>query len=517
MIQMSKTSYFILSLFSLFLFSHSSVATSKAPDRLVIALGSEPDMGLDPILGWGRESDPLIQSTLLKRDAELTITNNLADHYQASSDGKQWNITLKENIRFSDGEQLTANDVAFTFEQIKTKLSVYDLSNLEKIEVKDPLNLTFTLTQPDITFVENLISVGIVPQASYNQMYGQNPIGSGPYTLARWDKGQQIILKRNPYYYGVAPKFETLVIVFASEDTRATLLQTGQLHLAAIPQRYATLVKTPYNLVNIASNDNRGIVWPMNKPTADQPGNAVTADWAIRKAVELAVDRQQLVNGVLSGYGAPAHSLVDGMPWGPTKPAPVTANVAQAKQVLADNGWQLNDTGTQLEKQGLAADITLFYPAGDSIREHLSLAVASMVKPLGINITVKGGSWALIEQNMHANPVLMGFGSHSVSELINVYAGKNGGVDWYNAGYYKNEHVDKALQTAKQSLSFEQAIPQWQKVHQYLDQDLPWTWLVNIDHLYAVSQCLDLGNPVQEPHQHGWPITNNIAQWKWQC
>jgi len=513
---MSKISRVLLSLLSLFLSSHYSYASTSTPERLVISLGSEPDMGLDPILGWGRESDPLIQSTLLKRDSTLNITNNLASHYQASQDGKTWRITLKENIHFSNGEQLTAHDVAFTFELIKLKLSVYDLANLDKIAVQDERNLTFTLSQPDITFVENLISIGIVPKASYNQFYGQNPIGSGPYQLVRWDKGQQIILTRNPYYYGDQPKFETLVIVFASEDTRAALLQTNQLHLAAIPQRYSKLVQSPYKLINIASNDNRGIAWPMNAPSDTQPGNAVTADWAIRKAVEVTIDRQQLVDGVLSGYGAPAYSLVDGMPWGPTQSAATTQNLAQAKQVLTDNGWQLN-ANNQLEKQGLTADITLFYPAGDSIREHLSLAVASMVKPLGINITVKGASWSHIEQKMHNNPVLMGFGSHSVTELINVYAGKNGGVDWYNTGYYKNENVDKALQAAKQSLSFEQAIPQWQKVHQYLEQDLPWTWLVNIDHLYAVSECLDLGNPVQEPHQHGWPITNNIAEWRWQC
>ena len=175
-----------------------------------------------------------------------------------------------------------------------------------------------------------------------------------------------------------------------------------------------------------------------------------------------------------------------------------------------------NANGT-LDKQGVEAQLTLWYKAGDSTREQLALVVASMIKPLGINIKVKAGSWEQIATQMHSNPVLMGFGSHSAKEVQFVHHSNFAGIDFFNSGYYKNPQVDAALDLASKAPSWQASLPFWQQAQQQIILDQPWTWLVNVDHLYAATGCLNLGKPVPEPHGHGWPLTANIGEWEWTC
>jgi peptide/nickel transport system substrate-binding protein len=495
---------------------------AATPAQLIISLGNEPDAGFDPIYGWGRYGDPLFQSTLIRRNKNLELSGDLAANWTLSSDRLTWTIELKPNIKFSNGSDLTTSDIAFTYLTAKNAATTHDLSNLVKIEVVDANKIQFVLNQPDITFIDELTSLGVVPKDSYDENYGQHPIGSGPYTFKRWDKGQQLLVTANPFYYGQKPEFENILIVFTDEDSKLALLKSGQLQLAAIPQRFSSVITPPLALWQIDSVDNRGISWPVNKPnkTDDQQanGNNVSHDPAIRQAINLAMDRDLLVNGVLNGYGRPAHSIADGMPWGPVKQNLAnSADLEAAKKMLSDAGWaDTNGNGT-IDKDGHEANMTLLYKSGDSVREQLSIVAADMVKPLGINIELLAGSWDFIATKMHENPVLMGFGSHSAKEVRFVYHSDFAGVDFFNTGFYSSKEVDQALDQASNAPSWEASLPFWQQAQQQILADQPWTWLVNLDHLYAASSCLDLGDPIPEPHGHGWPLTANITEWSWTC
>ena len=103
-------------------------------DELVLSVGGEPDTGFDPTTGWGRYGSPLFQSTLFKRDHDLNIVNDLATNYEVSQDGKIWTVILRDDVTFSDGKPLTAEDVEFTFETAMNNGSVVDLNGLEKVE-----------------------------------------------------------------------------------------------------------------------------------------------------------------------------------------------------------------------------------------------------------------------------------------------------------------------------------------------------------------------------------------------
>lgn len=498
----------------------------KPKDELVLAFGSEPETGFDPTTGWGRYGSPLFQSTLLKRDDKLNIVNDLATSYEVSEDGKVWTVKLRDDVKFSDGELLTAEDVKFTFETAAASGSVIDLNGLEKVEVVDNTTVTFTLKEVQSTFINNLVATGIVPKHAYDENYAENPVGSGPFQLVQWDRGQQMIVKENPEYYGKKPYFKKITFVFLNEDAAFAAAQAGEVDLAYIPAAFSNREVPGMKLEAVKTVDNRGIVFPYVKSgdvTKDgfPIGNDVTADPAIRHAINIAVDRKALIDGVLEGQGTPAYTSVDGLPWWNPDTVIKDADLDGARKLLEEAGWKDIDGDGVLEKDSMKAEFSLYYLADDVVRQSLAISVADMMKPLGINIKVEGGSWDVIGQKMYSEAVLMGWGSHDPHEMYNIYSSDNAGVEYYNTGYYKNTKVDEYFKEALQAKSEAEAIEFWQKAQWdgttglSAKGDAPWAWLVNIDHLYLVKDGLDIGQQRIHVHGHGWPATDNIVDWKW--
>ncbi|MFH1136439.1 MAG: ABC transporter substrate-binding protein, partial [Pseudomonadota bacterium] len=163
------------------------------------------------------------------------------------------------------------------------------------------------------------------------------------------------------------------------------------------------------------------------------------------------------------------------------------------------------------------------YPAGDSIRQGLALAIVDMLGAIGVKIELLGKSWDEIKNLMHSQVVLFGWGSHDPMEVFNLFYSPVAGQDWNNPGFYSNPKVDEYLEKAVTAGDFEESLAWWKKA-QWDGQtgagprgDAPWAWLVNLDHVYFVGDCLDIGQSRVEPHGHGWPVTANIQEWSWTC
>ena len=120
-----------------------------------------------------------------------------------SEDGLTWTVTIRDDVRFTDGEPLTAGDVAFTYNTVKAASSVNDFTMLDYAEAADDTTAVFHMNRPFSIWPYTMAVVGIVPEHAYDsETYGSNPIGSGRYILKQWDRGQQVILEANPDYYG---------------------------------------------------------------------------------------------------------------------------------------------------------------------------------------------------------------------------------------------------------------------------------------------------------------------------
>ena len=507
-------------------FSHADNSPSPR-HSLKLAIGDEPAEGFDPLLGWGHGSYLLLHSPLLKQKIDLSWDNLLTEEVVNSTDGKTWTITLKPDLKFSDGSSLTARDVAFTYNQAAQSGGKIDMGNFASAKALDDRQVEIALSAPQSTFVNVLGSLGIVSEEKYDaKTYAQNPVGAGPYRLVDFQPGQQLIVEANPYYSGPKNDFDKLVFVFLDEDSAYAAAQSGQLGLVRIAPSVAVTPRQGLKLWVRPSVENRGIVFPTTpagkKDANGYPvGNDITADVAIRRAINYAIDRQLLADQLMEGHAIPAYTAVQGLPWDNPKASFKDGDIARAKQILDDAGWKVGDDGIRV-KNGKKAQLTLWYASGDSTRRDLAQAVRAMVKPLGIEMDLKSGSWETVERNMHANPTLFGWGGLDPMELYHHYSSKTAGIEYFNPGYYSNKTVDQHLQQALDAPTWQQAVPFWQQVEWDgktgvgVQGDAAWAWLLNLQHTYLANPCVDLGNAAPEVHG-SWSVLNNLQDWKWTC
>lgn len=161
----------------------SQQASSREQIVLAIPSNSESEEGYDPTLGWGRYGSPLFQSTLLRRDENLKLVNDLATNYTVSKNKKVWTVTIRNDAMFSDGTPLTAEDVAYTFNKAAQSGGLTDVTVLDKAVAIDDRTVELRLKQPQSTFVNRLVTLGIVPKHAHGPDYARKPIGSGPNTV----------------------------------------------------------------------------------------------------------------------------------------------------------------------------------------------------------------------------------------------------------------------------------------------------------------------------------------------
>lgn len=496
-------------------------------DQVIVSISTEPET-LDPCQGWGHGTTPLVQSTLVEYKQDMTFANDLATDYVLSEDGLIWTFRLRDDVKFTDGEPLTAEDVVFTFETAKNSQSSLDLTFLEQVEAPDDYTVEFTLTKPTSSFLNTVATVGIVPAHAYDADYGSNPIGSGPYTFVQWNRQEQLILEANEDYYGTVPAIKKIVIVFQDEDAAFAAVKAGQVDVALTAATLANQQINGYTLQAITTVDNRGFTLPMTpnegKTTENgHPiGNDVTCNLEIRQAMAYAVDREMIAEAAVNGYATPCYSVNDGFPWNNPDCA-IETDVDYAKQLLAENGWQDTDGDGIVEKDGVRAAFNCMYPSGDSVRQAVAMAAAQQIREIGIEITVEGTSWDDIAKRMFSEAVCMGWGSSNPYESYCLY--HTSGMlrdDYYNPEGYSNPVVDGYLEAAMEALTPEEANRYWQlsqwdgQTGTAMQGDCPWVWLVNVQHLYYVRDGLNIG--AQQLHAHGasMPLIQNLEEWTWE-
>ena len=504
----------------------TEAAPVELKDSVIIAIGSEPET-LDPTKGWGHGNAPIIQSTLVKYKADLTFENDLATSYELSDDGLVWTFTIRDDAYFTDGEKVTASDVAFTLETAKAAQGSVDLTYMESAVAQDDTTLVVTLSKPTSIFLNTLASVGIVPEHAYGEDYGTNPMGSGPYKFVEWRAQEQIMFTANENYYGGEPAIKNVTVVFMSEDAALAAVQAGQVDVAYSTATLGTTEVVGYHVEAIPSADNRGFTLPVlpdeGKTTESGApiGNNVTCNIEIRQAIAYAIDRQAVADMVLNGFGRPAYSENDGMPWNNPE-VKIETDMEYAKKLLADAGWVDTDGDGIVEKDGLKAEFRCVYPSGDSVRQAVGMAAAEQLLAIGIKVNVEGMSWDEIMKVMFSEAVLMGWGSAIPNETYYLYRSEGALLDdFYNPEGYMNETTDAYLNAAMEALTVEEANKNWQLAQwdgttgTAMQGQCPWVWIVNLDHVTYVRDGLSIGDQPIHGHGHGLPLIQNLQEWAW--
>lgn len=503
----------------------TSSEVEQSNNELVLGIGYEPDNGWDPIYGSGHYGSSIFQSALLKRDMNLEVIPDLAQSYEISEDKLTYTVNLRQDVKWSDGSDFSADDVVFTYNLAKQEHTPgSNLERLDSVNKVDDYTVEIKLNQPDISFLYSMCSLAIVPNKTYSESYGQNPIGTGPFKMVEWEKGQQMIVEPNEYYYGEKVPFDKITFLFF-KDTEASLAtaKAGVCDIIKIPYTANDVSVEGFHVVSLKTIDNRGIALPTQKRNESGEkiiGNDVTSDVAIRKALNIAMNRQEIIDNVLNGEGTVASSVADAMPWFNEKTIQTNdGDLEKASQILDEANWVLNDEGIR-EKDGLKAEFDLLYAYKD--REHLAIYFKEQAKKIGINVNLVYGDWDYIDPKLNSEAVLFGWGGYDPLEMYYNYSSKFQGWEYYNANYYSNPKVDEYFEAGLSSSDINGLydnfkLAQWDGGTglSWLG-DCPWIWLVNENHLYLVRDGLEIGEQKVQPHGGGWPLLDTISNWKWE-
>lgn len=525
--QKKQTRLFILFTLTLFLLiscTGNSNNTYKK-EELIVSVGSEFDDGnFDPCKGYGAYGYDLFHSSLLKINTDVKIECDLATEYEVSDNGLIYTFTIRDDVKFSDGEELKPEDVVFTFNTTKNSGSIVDLTMMEKVQVIEGNKVMFTLNKAYSPFARTVALLGIAAEHAYNDAYPSNPIGTGPFKVKQLDVGQQLIIEPNEYYYGTKSQFKQITFLSIDEKTALAAAKSGQLDVVMVNPEYAKESVEGMYIETIKTSDNRGFNLPCIPETVNAAGetvgNNVTSDPVVRKALNIGISRQEIIDNALNGIGTPSQGRFDGLPWANEEPEITGGQVEEAKALLEEAGWVDTDGDGIREKNGLKCEFRITGRTDDLQRYNLAVALSENAKTLGINIIAEALDWATCNQIVRNVPTCIGTGDYSFIDVYNAFHSSFSGVDIVNlsnSAMYSNSTVDQYLEEMIVATSEDEAIELCKKA-QYdgntgANIDFPYIWLVNIDHTYFVRDGLDLGTQRIHPHGHGAPVIQNLNEW----
>jgi len=355
---------------------------AAADDTIVVALTGEPS-SLDPLYDTNLNAlnvfyDVFNQLTTIDEKGE--VVPSLATQWSADESLTTWTFTLRDDAEFQDDTPVTAADVVFTYETAmndpQSNLGGY-MTTIESVTAVSDLEVEFRLNTPYAPFDRQATLVPIVPQKAYEadpKGFASAPIGSGPYAVEAWNKGDSIILTRNDDYFGDAAAYERIEFRFIlDETTRANSLQSGDLDIALLGTSQVAAVAASDNVEVVDQQSNRVLYLGFNGSTGP------LADEAVRRAADLAIDREAISADLYNGAVEPSGQLVAKVTFGHNDDIEATAyDPEAAAELLAGSGYD----GTP---------ITLSYPTtGLPQIDQLAQAVAGYLEAAGFTIALDG-------------------------------------------------------------------------------------------------------------------------------
>lgn len=361
---------------------------------LVISLPSSPKY-LDPILYTGTYESQIINSvgdTLVEYKMDLSeISTSLATEWTISDDGLTYTFTIRDDARFQPGEYqngrvVTANDVKYSLERSANESSMNRLSMLDHCNVVSDTQVECVLTSPAASFLTALTDAGnvIVPQEEvegWGDSFGDHLVGSGPFALEQFSKDQQSDLTRHDGYWGPTPYLDGVTVkVVTDMNQAANALATGEVDMATSLTGEA--VQTVKNNTDLTLNQTPGLhvayvyMNQVNGPTADQ---------RVRKAIIMAVNREDLTKGVYPyGEAVEASLPLPTGSWG--YDSSLEADVPSydpegAKQLLEEAGY------------GDGLSLNLYISNTEARLKMATILQQSLKENLGIDLTINPADW----------------------------------------------------------------------------------------------------------------------------
>ncbi len=408
--------------------TEAPAAPAEDSGVLVMAANLDDVVTLDP--GWAGETTNLMihintYDTLVDiRPNDLTAkVPRLAESWEISEDFKTYTFKLKEGLKFSSGNPVTAEDVKFSWMRLKNIKGApsFNLDLVESVEVVDDLTVKVIMSDTNPSFLASAAnpSLGIQDSVLVKEHGGtdaedadktdtakewmdQNSAGSGPYVLTSWAPKSEIVLEANPNYWGKAPSFSRVVLKHVEDPTtKLQMLESGDADM--IDSVDFDLVENakanPDLTVEIGQTLDINYL-AMTSKCDTETGTATAAivcDKNARKAIVYAIDYDGLIKSVLNGYGVRAPSIIPLGVLGVDPSKVWGRDLDKSKEFLAAAG----------HPDGF--DMELYY-ASNPVREIIAAKIQSDLKEVGINVTLMPMEQSVYLTEMRAQKLPTAFG-----------------------------------------------------------------------------------------------------------
>lgn len=483
-----------------------------AAKEKVLIYGSGDYTSINPALYEHGEINSLIFSGLTKHDQNNKVVPALATSWTLDKSSNTYTFKLRHDVKWHDGKPFTADDVKFTLDTIMNPDNASEIaSNYEditRIDVVDNYTLKITTKAPNVALLDYL-TIGILPRHLLQgkdiatDKFNQFPIGTGPYKMESWDKGQSITLVKNPDFYEKVPQIDKVIFKIV-EDTKARALQlkSGELDMAQITPQDLSQFENNKNFVvyKMKTSDYRGIMYNFNNPLfKDNP--------ELPNALSYAINRKAILDSVLLGYGQVAYSPLQVGEYNNPDMEKFDYNPAKAKAELEKAGWKLGADGIYA-KNGKKLSFTVNCKEGDRVRVDIANVCAQQFKAIGVDMKVAVQpkiDW----ENQEA--FLIGWGSPFDPDDHTYKIFATGKGDNYNS--YSNPRVDELLKKARETDVKADRINYYRDFQTELTKDMPYTFIVYIDALYVAKPNIHGITPNTVLGHHGVGIFWNIVDW----
>lgn len=453
---------------------------------------------------------------LMRFDEKNIAQKDIAKSYEVSEDGLTYIFHLKEDVYFHDGKRLTAEDVKFTLDSILADENMStlkaDFEEIETVEVINENEVKIKLNNPFVPFLEKL-TVGIIPKHAFSgdenlrsSDFNKKPIGIGPYKLLEWESGQSITLSAFDQYYGKAPSIKTVVFKFIPDsNVRAIQLRTGEVDIALLePNQVKSLEKLEHlTIFNQPTSDYRAMMYNMKFD--------LWKDHSVRKAFNYAVNREEIIRGILNGYGTEAYSPIQNNPFNNEQVEKYSYNLAKAEQLLDESGWLKEKDGFRY-KAGNKLQFTMTAPISDGVRVNIAQYLSSQFRKIGADVKVDALDWSVIKIE-ECEAFILGWGSpfdaddHTYKLFHSSQMGEG-----YNFGVYSNPTVDRLLEAGRITTDVEKRKQIYAELQKELEKDPPFNYLVYLNATYGVNQKV-AGIKEKTLGHHGAGFLWNVEEW----
>lgn len=485
------------------IFFGPSRAGQPTGDAFVVPALAEPT-NLIPFLASdsaSAEVSRFIFNGLLKYDADLNLAGDLAESWEVKDGGLTLVFHLRKNVRWQDGYRFNARDVVFTYlcltdPDVPTPYGAM-FEKVESVLAPDPDTVVVRYKEP---FAPGLSSwtMGIVPmhilvnQDLQRTDFARNPVGTGPYVLKRWVRGQLLELRANPGYFEGMPGIERVVLrVLPDAATVFLELQNGNLDSAGLtPLQFNRQIQTGFFKKNY-----RAYAWSGQQYTylGYNLESSLFSDKRVRQALAMAVNKDELISAVLMGRGRTLTGPFLPQSWA-YDPAvePFTYDTDAARALLAEAGWRDTDGDGIVEKDGRRFSFTVLTNGGNDQRKTACEVLQRQFALAGVEMRIQAIEWSTLLKEFitprRFEAVLMAWNLSLDPDVYDIFHSSRTGPGHFNVGLFRNAEADRLLEQGRSTFDTEERKRIYHRFHRLVRDEQPYLFLFTSESLSVLHR-----------------------------